>query len=296
MPEPLDYWSAGQLLRAFRAKTAVTGGGRPVRARPDRDAERRGERVLPPGSRGRARGRAVQRGPLGPRRAEGPPRRGPGVRQGRPPHPRHGDASGLAHGERRSAVARRRSGGRAPARARGGDPREDHHPGARPQVRHGQPAHRHHAEPVEPRAQPRREQRRRGGRVGRRTGPARRGHRRRRLDPDPGDVERHRRPQADRRPRPDLAAVPLGRALARGPHGPVRGRRRAPPHRAGPSRPARSGRPAGRRPGLPGRARGRRGRPSHRLQPRPGAGRGGAGHRGRRGGRGPDARSGSGPA
>ena len=272
-------------------KGAVAGRGHPIHALPDRGAERRAQRLLPPGCRRSPRGRAGQRGPLEPRRAARPPRRRAGVDQGRPADPGHADPSWLAHGEPRPAVGGRCSRGRAPARARRGDPRQDHHPGARAQVRHGQPAHRHHPQPVEPRAQPRREQRGRRGRGGGGARSAGGGDRRRRLDPHPGDVERHRRPQADRGPRPDVAPLALGRALARGAAGPVRGGRRPPPHGAGRTRPARSGGPASGRPRLPDRARGRRGRAARRLQPRSRAGGGRAGDRRRRGSRGPGARA-----
>ena len=262
MPEPLDFWSAGQLLRAYR-----TGTLSPVEA--TRSTLSRIEALngaLNAYCRLDAEGALEAARPSEARWARGEPK---GLLDGVPVSVKDVLLTrGMAtlHGSR-TVSADQAWVDDAPAVAR----LREHGAvilgktttaGARPQVRHGQPAHRHHAQPVEPRAQPRREQRRRGGRGGRRARSPRRRHRRRGLDPHPGDVERHRRPQADRGPRADLASLALGRALARGPAGAVRGRRRAAPHGAGPPRPARSGGPAARRPGLPCGTRGRRGRPS----------------------------------
>ena len=62
--------------------------------------------------------------------------------------------------------------------------------------------------------EPRRQQRRRRRRLRRRLRPAAPGHRHRRLDPPAGRLVRRRRPQAERRPHPDPAALhrPRGRA------------------------------------------------------------------------------------
>ena len=82
-------------------------------------------------------------------------------------------------------VERRRAGDGAAARARRGAARQDHHAGVRLEGRDRQPAHRHHAQSVEPGEDAGRLVRRRGGGGGRRHGTARGRHRRRRLDPHP---------------------------------------------------------------------------------------------------------------
>ena len=149
---------------------------------------------------------------------------------------------------------------RDPAPAGGhGDARQAHHPRVRlrhPVPRPPLPAR---AQPVERRSHPGRLEQRLGRGAGGRPhgGLARLRHRR--LDPGPGRLLRHRRAQADLRPRePRGSGHALVDARSHRPHGPLgRGLR---VHAAGAGRP-RPGRPGlGARAGgrLPGRPRGRR--------------------------------------
>ena len=113
----------------------------------------------------------------------GPARRRAGLDQGPHPHQGLADAARLEDHRSRGPLERRCARGRAPARARRGAPRQDHHARVRLEGRHRQPAHRHHAQSLEPEEDARRllGRRRGGGRLGH--GPAHRRHRRRRLDP-----------------------------------------------------------------------------------------------------------------
>ena len=165
-------------------------------------------------------------------------------------------------------MGRGRAGGRAPARERRGDPRQDHDARIRLEGDRRQPADRHHPQPVEhatarPAAAapaPPSARRRHGAAASR--------HRRRRLDPHPRVVLRHLRHQADLRPR--AASSPPSPFAVVSHAGPMtrtvgdaalmltvlagaddRDAYALPP----------------RRPRLPRRARGRREGPAHRVQP-----------------------------
>ena len=170
--------------RRYRKHELLAGRGDAGGARAHRAAESGAER-LQSRLRAGARRREGLRGALDARAAAGPARRRAGVDQG--PHPDQGlaDAARLEDGRPEGPVERRRAGDRAAARARRGAPRQDHDARIRLEGRHRQPAHRHHAQSLEPGEDARRLLRRRGRRGRRRHGPARGRHRRRRLDPHP---------------------------------------------------------------------------------------------------------------
>ena len=211
-----------------RAQGAVAGRSRRGRPGADRASERtpqclrhgdRGPRACR-GAPGRGRGDAR-------RAARAPPRRAL-LGQG---HARHG---GHPHHDGRGALrrsgARRGRGRRIPAPGRRRDPRrKDDDARVCPQGGHRQRALRRHAEPLGARSHLRRVERGRGGGGGHRDGAARGGHRRGRLDPDPGELLRRRGPQADVRADRARPGGRRGDAHAPGaalPHG--RGRRLVP--------------------------------------------------------------------
>ena len=148
--------------------------------------------VDPEGGAGK---RAQVRGALACRRPPGPARRRPGDGQGSGADPRLVDPARLAPHRRGPALARRCAGGRPPARPRRRAPGQDDDARVRLEGRDRQPLDRHHAQPLEHRAHTRRLQWRGGGRCRHGHGGGACGHRRRRLDPHPVELHRHRRPQ-----------------------------------------------------------------------------------------------------
>ena len=155
------------------------------------------------------RGGAGLRGALAAGRAAGPARRRADDDQGSDPDPRLADAARQPRDRAGQAVGGGRAGDRAPARARRGAARQDHDARVRLEGGDRQRAHRHHPQPVGPRPDARRLERRRRGGLRARHGRAPCRHRRRRLDPHPGELHRHLRAQAELRTRAGGAAQPV---------------------------------------------------------------------------------------
>ena len=117
----------------------------------------------------------------------------------------------LAHAARFGAHVGRTGGGPYRVRAAAGRCRrraagQDARAGIQLERHHRQPSLRHHPQSVEPVAHARRQQRLRGG-SGRRRGAPVHGQRRGRLDPHPGRLHRHHRPEAHARAHP-LSPLP----------------------------------------------------------------------------------------
>jgi len=206
--------------------------------------ERRSRRLHPGRRRGCSRGRAGERGAL----ARGPPpradRRRAGDRQGPQPDEGLPDPPGEPDDRGGRAGSGRLPAGRAVARSRGGDPRQDHHPRVRLEGCDRQSPGRGRPQPLGHEPDRGRLFGRGGGRRGPRHGGAAPGLGRRRLDPDPRGLHRHRGHEADLRPRPDLAGFALRHGEPRGAHDPHGGRGRGHAERAHRPRPPRLVRPA----------------------------------------------------
>ena len=230
------------------------GAARPHRPRAGcrdpggRDLHRRAGGALPRADRAALRRPGCLRhgdrrtGPVGSDRSRPTARRTTGRRPHCPEGPqRH---RGGAHRLRLAGLRRLRAGlrrrGRTPHRGgRPGEPREDQHAGVRLALLHRARGAAPRRDPVGHRPDGRRLQRGSGGGCRGRPGAGGPGLRRWRLDPDPGQLLRTRRPQAQ--PGPDLR-----RSRVRRPRRP-RDQRLAQPHRArcgGAAR--RDGRPRGR--------------------------------------------------
>ena len=205
--------------------------------------------------------------------------------QGRPADGGMVDPLGLDAHLGDGIVGRRRPCGGAPARARRGSSRQDEHLGISLEDSDGQPAHRDHAQPLEPRPHPRRQLRRRDRGGGGGHGTAGSGNGRRRLHPRALRIHRCVRPQAHVRPGSAISGRRIRNHGARGADCALRGRCGAAAHRHFATRPPGLACPAVRGSGLP-RGTGFRGpRPHDRVQSAPGAGRRGPGGRPNRGGR-----------
>ena len=118
----------------------------------------------------------------------------------------------LAHAARFGAHVGRTGGGPYRVRAAAGRCRrraagQDARAGIQLERHHRQPSLRHHPQSVEPVAHARRQQRRLRGGSGRRRGAPVHGQRRGRLDPHPGRLHRHHRPEAHARAHP-LSPLP----------------------------------------------------------------------------------------
>ncbi len=215
--------------------------------RPDRPALRRRRRLRhghrrPGPSPGPARRGPGRRGRAAVRRTDG--REGPQPHRRRPHHLRLG-------GDGRLRARRVRRGGHAAGGGRHDQPRQDQHPGVRLALLHRARRRTAGAHPLGPDPDGRRLQRRgrRGGGGG--TGAGGAGVRRRWLDPDPGELLRAGRLQAESRAdqrQPDVRR-PGGPGHGRSarPHGPRRRRAARRDGRSGRRRPVVGGTAARRR-------------------------------------------------
>ena len=169
--------------------------------------------------------------------------------------PAAGPRAAAATPRRTTRRRRGRAGHRAAARGRCRAAGQHDDAGVRLEGGHRQPARPPSAQPLEPGADARRLERRCRGRGGPRHGRAACRHRRRRLDPHPGRLLRHRRPEAHLRAGARLAAVAVRHGRASRPDDPHRRGCGADAYRDQRARPARLARPAARGRGLPRRAR-----------------------------------------